>query len=388
MSTGSERHPVPEIDRVARAGLSRVVEPGDPAARAVFASMPATEAWARLHEGDPAVREWAGRLAQADPARELERAASIGARFVVPGDDEWPAQLEDLDTAGLLNRRGGAPYGLWVRGEQSLRHALTGAVALVGARACSPYGDQVAGELAAGLADHGVTVVSGGAYGVDAAAHRGALVGEGLTVVFLAGGVDNTYPKGNTALFDRIAADGLLVSELPPGCSPTQVRFLARNRLIAAATRGTVVVEAAARSGSLNTANWASRLHRTVLGVPGPVTSTMSEGVHALLRAGEAILVTDVAEILEAVAPIGEYLLEPRRGSIRDTDGLSEYERRLLDAVPVLRPAGAPQIAVTAGVALTTALRALEQLRARDLVERVDQGWRLSERRRGGREQP
>jgi DNA processing protein len=217
---------------------------------------------------------------------------------------------------------------------------------------------------------------------VDAAAHRGALSSEGVTVAFLAGGVDSTYPKGNTALFDRIAADGLLVSELPPGCSPTQLRFLARNRLIAAATRGTVVAEAAARSGSLNTANWASRLHRTVLGVPGPVTSTMSEGVHALLRAGEAILVTDVAEILEAVAPMGEHLLAPRRGPVRDTDELSEHERRLLDAVPVRRPAGAPQLAVTAGVALTTALRALEQLQARGLVERADQGWRLSEGRR------
>lgn len=385
MTTGA-RSQVTAQDRVARAGLSRVVEPGDPAARVVFGSMPVTEAWEMLRSGDPAVREWAPRVAQADPVRELDRAASIGARFVVPGDDEWPAQLDDLDTAGLVNRRGGAPYGLWVRGEPSLRHALAGAVALVGARACSPYGDQVAGELAAGLADHGVTVVSGGAYGIDAAAHRGALSNEGLTVAFLAGGVDNTYPKGNTALFDRIAADGLLVSELPPGCSPTRLRFLARNRLIAAATRGTVVAEAAARSGSLNTANWASRLHRIVLGVPGPVNSTMSEGVHDLLRAGEAILVTDVAEILEAVAPIGEQLTTPRRGRTREIDGLPESEQRLLDAVPVLQPAGAAQIAVTAGVAPSTALRHLERLRARDLVEQVDHGWRLSERRR--RERP
>ncbi len=150
--------------------------------------------------------------------------------------------------------------------------------------------------------------MSGGAYGIDAAAHRGVLASSGLTVAVLACGVDVSYPKSNSALFDRIAEYGLLVSELPPGCSPTKLRFLARNRLIAASTQGTIVVEAAVRSGALNSAGWAEQCGRPVLAVPGPITSRMSEGVHLLVRERNAVLVTNVADIQEAIAPIGTQL--------------------------------------------------------------------------------
>lgn len=366
-------------DRLARAGLSRVVEPGDPAARESFGDGPPAEIWARMRDGGPGLADWLPRAELADPERDLDRAAKLGARFVIPGDDEWPEQLDVLAVAGTINRRGGPPYGLWVRGEHHLRQALARSVAVVGARACSSYGQHVGGEFGAGLADHGVTVVSGGAYGVDAAAHRGALAEEGLTVAILAGGVDSIYPKGHTALFQRIAADGLLVSELPPGCSPTRLRFLARNRLIAAGTQGTVVAEAAARSGSLNTANWAGQCGRPVLAVPGSIASTMSDGAHALIREKGAILVTDVDDILEAVSPIGQHLTSPRRGPERATDRLDETAERVLDAVPVSRPIPAERIAVTAGLSRATTEASLHALRQAGLVDRLDAGWQLSE---------
>jgi len=295
-------------ERLARAGLSRVVEPGDPAALQAFAGLEAVELWDLLTSGGPSLARWAARLADVRPERDLERAHAAGARFVIPGDAEWPEQVDVLAEAGQLSRRGGVPFGLWVRGPAQLREVTQRSVALVGARACSSYGEHVAAELAAGLADNGVTVVSGGAYGIDAAAHRGALAGSGVTVAILACGVDVSYPRGNTALFSRIAEEGLLVSELPPGCSPTRLRFLARNRLIAAIALGTVVAEAAVRSGALNSAGWAEQCGRVVLAVPGPITSRMSEGAHLLVRERNAVLATSVADILEAMSPLGQQL--------------------------------------------------------------------------------
>jgi DNA processing protein len=382
----AERNAEPAMDRtgerIARAGLSRVVEPGDAAATDVLAGLPAAEAWDRMRRGGSRHEQWAGRLAAADPARDLDQVEAAGGRFVIPGDDEWPDQLEVLASSGELNRRGGLPFGLWARGPASLRELSARSVAVVGARACSAYGEHVAGELAAGLADDGVTVVSGGAYGIDAAAHRGALAGSGPTIAVLAGGADVSYPRGNAALFDRIVTDGLVVSELPPGCSPTRLRFLARNRLIAALTAGTVVVEAAARSGALNTASWAERCNRQVMAVPGPITSASSHGPHILVREKGALLVTGVADILEAVAPLGQHLTRYPRGEERPTDRLSELAQRVLDAVPV--NAGAPEHSIgrTAGLAADAVRTGLVELTRAGLVEQLGTGWRLSADRR------
>ncbi|HEU4945639.1 MAG TPA: DNA-processing protein DprA [Kribbella sp.] len=385
---GNDRQPTEddrsghERERIARAGLSRVVEPGDPAALDAFAGLDAVEIWDLLRTGDPKIARWAARLADVQPERDLERARAAGARFVIPGDDEWPEQVEVLADAGLQSRRGGVPFGLWVRGAADLRRTTERSVALVGARACSSYGEHVASELAAGLADNGVTVISGGAYGVDAAAHRGALAGSGLTVAVLACGVDVGYPKGNTALFNRIAEEGLLVSELPPGCSPTRLRFLARNRLIAASTLGTVVAEAAVRSGALNSAGWAEQCGRVVLAVPGPITSRMSEGVHLLVRERNAVLATSVADILEAVSPLGQGLTAYPHGPERPSDRLDDDAQRVLDAMPVFSPAQPVSIASTAGVSSQTVRGSLEALLEAGLVEQVEEGWRLSEQRR------
>ena len=149
-------------------------------------------------------------------------------------------------------------------------------VAIVGSRAATAYGSGIATDLAADLVEQGVTVLSGGAFGIDVAAHRGALAGGGPTVCVLASGVDVAYPPGHASIFASLARDQLLVSELPPSAHPTRVRFLARNRLIAAMSRGTVVVEAALRSGARNTAGWALGCGRPLMAVPGPVYSRAS----------------------------------------------------------------------------------------------------------------
>jgi DNA processing protein len=226
---------------------------------------------------------------------------------------------------------------LWVRGAAGLDDLLERAVAMVGARACSAYGEHVAGDLAAGLAEKGMTIVSGGAYGIDAAAHRGALAAAGRTVAFVASGVDVDYPRGNAALFERIAASGAIVSELPPGCSPTRQRFHTRNRLLAASTLGTVVVEASPRSGSLNIASWARRCGRPVMAVPGPVTSSASAGTHELIRDHAARLVTAVADVLDSLerSSRGELdLVQTHERSINARTRLPGHRGDRVDRVP------------------------------------------------------
>ncbi len=241
-----------------------------------------------------------------------------------------PASRNGRPSSTTSGTRG--PSGLWVRGRPSLRMWALRSVAVVGARACTEYGAHMAATLAAGLAERGWVVVSGGAYGVDGAAHRGALGAGGATVAVLACGVDRPYPRGHTQLITRIAEQGLVVGELPPGDHPTQSRFVLRNRVIAALTRGTVVVEAAYRSGSLVTARAAQRLGRFTMGVPGPATSGLSAGVHELLR-GEAVLVTDAAEVAELVGDMGE-LAPDRRGPVLPRDLLEPAAVRVLAALP------------------------------------------------------
>lgn len=217
---------------------------------------------------------------------------SIRLRLIEPDDVEWPAALADLGED--------MPKQLWLRGEADLTTLLTNAVAIVGARAATAYGSDVASRMGNGLASKGYTVVSGGAYGIDAMAHWGALSGTEPTIAVLATGVDVAYPKAHDRLFERIATEGLLVSEYEPGASPRPNRFLARNRIVAALTKGTVVVEAGLRSGSLNTARRAKEMGRLVMAVPGPVTSAMSVGCHALIKDG-ALLVTDHDDVIAAL---------------------------------------------------------------------------------------
>ena len=370
----------PASDRLARAALSRVAEPGDPAVfRAVTANGPRA-VWAALRSGVPVDRVPQGVLpglvARADghdPQRDLQAAAAVGARLVCPGDAEWPAQLLTWEGSGLLDP---PPLALWVRGRWPLDEAVERSVAVVGARAASSYGTHVAGELAVGLAQGGASVVSGGAYGIDAAAHRGALVaGTAPTVAVLACGVDVSYPRGNDRLLGQVAEQGLVVSELPPGSHPTRRRFLVRNRLIAALSLGTVVVEAAVRSGSLATLERARLLGRHVMAVPGPVTSGMSSGCHREIRHG-AVCVTRAAEVLELVGRMGEDAADDPRGPVHLRDGLSETVRKVLEAVPVRRAAGVAALARDAGVPPLVVQQVLPPLQAHGLVQRTPDGWR------------
>jgi DNA processing protein len=370
---------VSEAERLARVLLSRVGEPGDPrltdlvhelSAVTVLDSLRRQAAEKELGE------DLAERVATTDPVRELERAGSLGIRFVVPGDEEWPDQVDDLTVAPHLHERGGVPLGLWCRGPLRLDEATERAVGVVGSRSATTYGADVAGDIAATLSRESWTVVSGAAFGIDQAAHRGALANRGPTVAVLACGADRAYPSAHRNLIDYVADVGLVVSEAPPGCAPTRIRFLARNRLIAALSRGVVVVEAAVRSGALNTASWASGLGRPVMGVPGPVTSAPSAGVHQLVRARDALLVTSGEEVLEAVAPMGSYtLMEPREAG-RPRDLLPSRERQVLDAVPLVRAADSTSIARTAGLAHGRTKDALLVLHRAGLVEHALGRWR------------
>ena len=360
------------VDRVARAALCRLGEPGDPRLTGLVADVGAPLVYDRLlGETDERglASDVAQRLSALDPVADLRRAAERGIRFVVPGDEEWPDRLGDLDRAEPLAGRGGAPLGLWVRGPLHLAETVERAVAVVGSRSATSYGGGVAGEIGATLAKQGHTVVSGAAFGIDQSAHRGALAMRGPTIAVLACGVDRAYPSAHRQLLDYIADTGLVVSELAPGCAPTKLRFLSRNRIIAALCGGTVVVEAAIRSGALNTASWALRLNRTLMGVPGPVTSAPSAGVHQLIRARDALLVTSGEEVLELVAPAGEHMLAEPRAPERPHDRLSLLDQQVLDAVPVEQPAAPVSIARTAGLALPRVRDALARLVAAGLVE-------------------
>ncbi|MFI6146386.1 DNA-processing protein DprA [Streptomyces sp. NPDC051109] len=375
---GPEVEPDPEL--LARAALTRVLEPGDEhggrwlrehgaAGLIRLLTGPDTAAAALAGVGEQRLAGYRRRAALADPRRDLAAAARDGGRFICPGTPQWPTQLDDLGDA--------RPIGLWLRGRPDLRTWALRSVAVVGARACTPYGAHMAQTLAAGLAERGWVVVSGAAYGVDGAAHRGALASGGATAAVLACGVDVAYPRGHAELLGRIAAQGLVLGELPPGSHPSPTRFVLRNRVIAALTRGTVVVEAAHRSGSLVTARRAQRLGRFTMGVPGPATSGLSGGVHELLR-GEAVLVTDAAEVVELVGGMGE-LAPERRGPVLARDLLDRDTARVLEAMPAVgRPAHADQVALAAGTGTDEVIGRLYELHSLGFVERQGERWQLT----------
>jgi DNA processing protein len=374
----------PDRERLARVALNLLFEPGDRRLDGLMPGMTAFDLLARLLDPDvqqelaAAQRDALPRLEDLHPDHTLERAEALGLRFVIPGDEEWPSQLDRLDGQEPIQDRTGVPVGLWVRGPLPLG-ALARSVAIVGSRDATSYGADAAARIAAVVAANGFIVVSGGAYGIDAAAHRGALSAtDGRTVAVLACGADRYYPEQNSRLLQVVAETGAIISEVPPGLPVTRMRFLARNRLIAALARGTVVVEAAARSGALNTANWTDRLTSQLMCVPGPITAVQSLGVHELVRAGKGTLVTRGEDVLELVGRAGEYLATSPRGPQRRRDRLNATHRQVLDAVPVGQPATAVSIARTAGIHPKTVAYALTTCEKLGLVERFAGGWQLT----------
>jgi DNA processing protein len=383
-------------DRLARIALTWLAEPGN---RAVYAMVRAAGAAAtldRLLRGDipdAALRAAViARTSAGDPRRlalaALRRAERLGARVVVPADPEWPDTVDALATLELqkpsrIDRDTRPPLCLWVRGPWALKEVFDRSVAVVGARAATGYGLHVATDIAFGLAEREWAVVSGGAYGIDAAAHRAALAAGGVTVAVLACGVDRPYPMGNSALFDQIAEQGLLVSEWPPGADPLRHRFLIRNRLIAAATAGTVLVEAAARSGATQTMGRVLAMRRHAMVVPGPVTSAMSVGCHELLRGDErAKVVTGLPHVLDLVGRIGADMAAPARGPEHVRDTLDEESALVLEAIPRRGSVGPEELASRAGLDLRTVLRRLSLLEMAGLLLRRDGGVALASRPR------
>jgi DNA processing protein len=379
--------------RLARVAFGHLVEPGRRDLGELIRRHGPVEALRRIRDGaanEGLVAAAAPRLAAGDPyelaERALERAERLGARIVTPEDAEYPDRVEQLvlisvDGPDRLRRDTYPPTCIWVRGAWELAEACERSVAVVGARACTAYGEHVARDLAYGVAERGWTVISGGAFGIDAAAHRGALAADGRTVAVLACGIDRPYPPGHEGLFDRIAETGLVMSEWPPGADPHRHRFLVRNRFIAAATLGTVMVEAHARSGAAFTLERAGLLNRVVMAVPGPVTSAASIGCHRALRESNAILVAGAAHVIDAVGPIGLALAPPEWVPANDQDRLTSLQARVLDGVRPRKILTAEEIAAAVGVSDRDARAALPELVLAGFVVVVGAGYRLGGKR-------
>lgn len=321
---------------------------------------------------EAAVARWQPRLVPSRTAEALRAASRKGLALVSRRDAVWPTRLDDLGDH--------APVALWVRGDVD---AISGqpAVAIVGARAATSYGEHVAGEIAGDLAQSGATIVSGGAYGVDGAAHRAALREGGPTVAVMAGGADRVYPAGHAHLLQRIAASGAVISEVAPGTTPTKFRFLKRNRVIACLGAATVVVEAASRSGSLSTAGAAAELGRPLGAVPGSILAATSAGCHRLLREYDAVCVTgadDVRELLTLDAG-GAF------GAVPLSAPLDPATMRVRDALGVRAWRTVDEIAARSGVSPVEATAALGLLSLEGSAESVGDAWRLAAERRARR---
>ena len=359
--------------RFAHAVWSGLVEPGDGVAGLLVAQHGAAAALAAVIERRPASRlasdllsegdaqlaldRWMPRLSPPTMLQWLRQAARYGVRLNIPGDACWPQGFE-----GLAHN---APLALWTRGREEALVALSRSIALVGARAATGYGEHITMEASAGLVDRGFAVVSGAAYGIDGMAHRAALASRGLTIAFLAGGVDRFYPSGHDALLTKIVEQGLVASELPCGSAPTRWRFLQRNRLIAAASQATIVVEAGWRSGSLNTASHAGQLGRPVGAVPGPVTSAASAGCHRLIRDHRAEIVTTAEEMANLV---GEIAPDPVDERPRDNS-------RVLDALSTRAPRTPDNIAARSGLTVAQTQSELGRLELDGVVREGERGW-------------
>jgi DNA processing protein len=367
--------------RRAVAYLSRVVEPPCPHLASLVARVGPVEAADRVKRravDDSLLRVTEARYEIDSAADDLAVLERRGGRLLTNADAEWPLLAFTAFTGVDTTRRPEAhpPLSLWVTGPGRLDEVAERAAAIVGTRASTAYGEHVSAELGAGLAERDVGVVSGGAYGIDGAAHRAALAADGLTVAVLAGGIDVPYPSGHAALLQRISEEGLVVSEYPPGLRPYRHRFLTRNRLVAALSQAAVIVEAGARSGAANTAAWARALGRNVCAVPGPVTSSASVGCHILLRAG-ADLVTRADEVVELVGRAGELAVDVQ-GPRSRLDGLADNERRVYDALPARGARTVDEIAVASGLPPTQVLGPLSMLEIAGLVVCRGGRWKLA----------
>lgn len=387
-----------DAERLSRAALARLMEPQDAAGLALVQVCGAVDAF-RIATGQvsagpeleqevtalladsgsatswagmaTSLKRWQPRIPDLAPERDLATMARLGGRLIIPSDEWWPVQLADL---GLQE-----PLCLWWRGQKQPLPGADKCIALVGSRDSTSYGASVTGDIAYSLAQRGFTVVSGGAYGIDAHAHRAALAGASSavpTIAVMAGGVDRFYPSGNEDLLRAVCNQGAVIAEVPPGSAPTRYRFLQRNRLIAALSAVTVVVEARWRSGALNTAHHAETLGRAVGAVPGSVHSANSAGCHRLLRDGGAVCVTDAAEIAELAAPSGTGLPQPRQVGAEVQDGLTLEDLILLDALPLRSTTSVEKLCSVAGLSQESVRAGLGRLGLLGLAVSEGGSWK------------
>jgi len=363
-------------ERTARMGLAAANDAGDVNFLKLVRKEGAPAVWdhVRSGKGKTAI---ARRAAAVDVDVIRRRTEEVGARFLIPGDEQWPARVGDLAWSDPVGGFGGEPLGLWVSGPADLS-ALGKSVAMVGSRASTAYGEHVAADWAVGIAEKGCAIISGGAYGIDACSHRGALAAGGVTVAVMAGGLAQLYPPGNSALLENVRKAGGVVSEYPPDHPPSRARFLVRNRLIAALSSATVIVEGAVRSGAQNTINWALSLERPVLAVPGPVTSAMSATPHRLIRSGEAILATCPDDVLAVLAPIDSTVPDYPRAPETLFDALTDTQKKVADALPARRGIGLDELSILTGESAPSLQICLTHLTQMNLAQEASPGmWKL-----------
>lgn len=375
-------------DAAARVGLSLLGEPGDSDLGQLVETYGAPRAVEMIQEQlvppeispkawNLALGRWLPRIAVLESNDQMERAHRAQAHLVLPGDDQWPDSLDDLGPH--------APLLLWVRGDAGLLRRA-GVVAIVGARAATAYGEFVAADLAGALARSGITVVSGGAYGIDGVAHRAALGVHGRTIAVMAGGVDRFYPAGHAALISQVAREGAVISEVALGVTPSRWRFLARNRLIAALSDATVVVEAGWRSGSLNTAGHAAALGRALGAVPGPVTSPASAGCHRLMREYDAVCITTPDEVRELAgwnAVDDKPAAEKTKGAVSDDAG--SIRSRVVDALSMRVARDIDAIARRTGCAIAEVQAAIGLMVLEGVAQTSEEGYVLTVSGKPGR---
>lgn len=371
---------------------SSVIEPGDVYAHALRLALGDDEAIAwvcadtpgslplaleRTAQGIPrdwetVWKRWHPRAVVADPAGDLEWIERVGGQLLIPSDSKWPEALNDLEHE--------RPVCLWVRGHLLDRPT----VAIVGSRACTRVGEKTAADMGYELASKGMCVVSGGAFGIDIAAHRGALASPpGPTIAVMAGGLERPYPVAHRQLFDEIVSHeaGALMSEVPPRWRPARWRFLTRNRVIAALAQATIVVEADQRSGALATARRAMELGRHVGAIPGPVTSAMSRGCHRLIREG-GTLIRDSADVIEMVSTLDlnigntEPLFDQPQSPDHGIDALPCHQRRVWEALPGRAASSVDAITVTAGMSIEDVMSALGALELAGLAAHTHGRWK------------
>jgi len=388
-----------DATRRARAGLTQVIEPADAlgviGAQAwgpirlleiIEGATPNQDDWRKLvarEAGDvcqrhqmrsklgEALARWRRRSKYLNPDKALDFIGRRGGRFIMPEDDHWPTALADLDVT--------EPLGLWTLGDAVIP-ALGQVIGLVGSREATPYGEAATKMLATKARELGLSVLSGGAYGIDAEAHRSALAthGPGLpTISVLAGGLDQLYPAGNVDLLRQVARDGVLVSEMPPGMRPNRYRFLNRNRLIAALAATTIVVEARYRSGAINTANHAHDLNRTVGAVPGPIHLPSSAGCHRLIKETPTLLIDDAID-LEAIYGVAASTIidQQNHEDIRGHDQLEVHELLVFEALPIQGRTAVGHLCGITGLAVPVITGVLAKLERCKLAEQSSGLWR------------